>query len=124
MVSGKIFKKTASNPVYIVVLERKGRGLPMVFSGKIQKGSVSIVDKKGKARNFNFIQGNDRGVGVKHSVFQHCNTNKNYYNPDEIALIPDIIKNGERQQEGKRVSYTLTKDGVKYTVSTEVKGDG
>lgn len=105
-------------------LSEQQRAVVDSFSGKKSKVSVTMKDKKGKARNITFRQGNDKTAGVKHSVFGHCNTDKNGYTPEEVGLIPDIVSNGEREQKGEKVSYKYTDNGVSYTVTTERRKSG
>lgn len=69
-------------------------------------------------------QGNENKAGAKHSVFRHYGTTSNSYTADEILLIPQIIEQGERKQEGKKVFYKLELDGVTYSVTTEINNRG
>lgn len=93
------------------------------FSGKDNDTNISVEDKKGKKRNVIFRQGNEKKAGVRHSIFKHFNTKKNGYDANEVALIPDVVAKGERNQdEGIKVSYKYTKGEITYTVTTEVKG--
>jgi hypothetical protein len=104
-------------------LSEDERKLVDVFSGKNDKTTLTITDKAGKNRKIQFRQGNERKAGIRHSVFRHLLTDANSYTADEVTLIPDIIANGERTQDkGNKVSYKYKKDGVVYTVTTEVKG--
>ena len=93
-----------------------------VFTGKDNQALLKIEDVKGKERSILFTQGNDKKAGAKHSIFRHNGTNKNWYTAEEVTLIPDVIHQGKRTQEGNRVSYTLDKDGVKFTVTTLITG--
>jgi len=104
-------------------LSNEQRQVVDVFSGNVDKAAVKLTDKSGKERNIIFRQGNERKAGVKHSVFRHYQTDANGFTSEEVAMIPEIIANGERKQDnGVRVSYKYEKDGVTYTVTTEVKG--
>ena len=106
-----------------VELTDEQRKIVDVFSGNTDKASVSLVDKSGKTRNIILRQGNERRAGVKHSVYRHYLTEANGYTADEVPMIPEIIVKGERKQDsGVRVSYRFEKDGITYTVTTEVKG--
>ena len=94
-----------------------------VFSGNVDKTSVKLTDKSDKERNIIFRQGNERKAGVRHSVFRHYQTNANGFTSEEVAMIPEIIANGDRKQDkGVRVSYRYEKGGIAYIVTTEVKG--
>ena len=103
-------------------LTKEQQAVVDVFSGKSNQETITLEDAKGKERTVLFTQGNDQKAGAKHSVFKHYETNKDAYTADEVTLVPDIIRNGERKQDGNRVSYTLEKDGVKYTVTTIISG--
>ena len=95
-----------------------------VFSGEADNESVTLTDKNGNQRNITFRQGNDNKAGAKHSVFRHCNTEKDGYTPEEVAMIPDIVAKGERKQDGGRVAYRYTDNDVTYTVTTEYRMSG
>ena len=94
------------------------------FGNQENNKSISLKDKKGRQRTIIFRQGNEKKAGVQHSVFGHCDNNKDYYTKEEILLIPDVVNKGERNQEGKKIKYEFVKDGVTYTVTTEMKGRG
>lgn len=70
------------------------RAITDLFSGKLGATTVSLTDANGKQRDIKFLQGNEKKAGVKHIVYGHCNTEKNGYNSDEIALISDVIAKG------------------------------
>ena len=66
-------------------------------------------------------QGNENKAGVSHSLMRHYGTSTSNYSADELLLIPQVIEQGERKQEGAKISYKLDIDGVKYTVTTEMR---
>ena len=66
-------------------------------------------------------QGNENKAGVSHSLMRHYGTSTGNYSADELLLIPQVIEQGERKQEGAKISYKLDIDGVKYTVTTEMR---
>lgn len=104
-------------------LSKEQQAVVDVFTGKKNNATISITEQGGQVRNVVMRQGNEQGAGTKHSIYRHYDTASNGYTADEILLIPDIIKNGKRKQdEGKGVSYSHEIDGVKYTVTTEIKG--
>ena len=99
--------------------------LPSETSNKSDNLTFTVSDKDGKERCIIMRQGNDGRAGTKHSIFGHYGTSSNGYTAEEILLIPDVIKNGKRKQdESKSISYSYERDGVKYTVTTEIKGKG
>lgn len=105
-------------------LSEQQRLIVDVFSEKNAEATLSINDIKGKLRRTIFRQGQDSKAGVKHSVFRHYNTNVNNYTADEILFIPDIVNQGMRKQSGNKVSYSLDKNGITYTVTTQLKSNG
>ena len=105
-------------------LSEQQRLIVDVFSEKNAEATLSINDIKGKLRRTIFRQGQDSKAGVKHSVFRHYDTNVNNYTADEILFIPDIVNQGMRKQSGNKVSYSLDKNGITYTVTTQLKSNG
>lgn len=92
-----------------------------VFSGKSDK-SILEIEKDGSVITIELMQGGENKAGSKHAVFRHYDTREGYFTSDDILVIPEIVKNGERTIDGRKASYTLDKDGVKYTFATERKG--
>jgi len=90
-----------------------------VFTGRNNNLNLNITDKSGKSRSIVMRQGNEQNAGTKHSIYRHYGTSSNGYTAEEIMLIPDIIRNGERHQVGSKVTYQIVENGVKYTVTTE-----
>lgn len=96
-----------------------------VFTGRNNNLTLNITDKSGKSRSIVMRQGNELNAGTKHSIYRHYGTSSNGYTAEEIMLIPDIIRNGERHQDSsKGISYSYEKEGTKYTVTTEIRGKG
>ncbi|MBR0166119.1 MAG: hypothetical protein IJQ13_04495 [Prevotella sp.] len=85
---------------------------------------LTVKNNKGKERKIILQQGSDNSVGIKHSLFRHYGTEANNYEAGEILLIPEIIANGKRTQDGKKITYEYEKDGVKYKVTTVMSGKG
>ena len=83
--------------------------------------AIEVIDANGKQRSITLKQGQDNKAGVKHSVLKHYETASNYYTAEEILLIPQIIEKGERIQNGNKVSYKAEVNGVKFTVTTEMR---
>ena len=93
-----------------------------VFTGKKDNQPLEITDKNGNVRRIVLRQGNEQGAGTKHSIFKHYNAPSNGYNSEEVLLIPDIIKNGERKQDGRKIAYEIERDGITFTITAEVYG--
>lgn len=68
-------------------------------------------------------QGHPEKAGTKHCIYRHLNTESGYYTVDEIALIPQIIAEGSRDVSDKKAVYTMYKDGIRYRVVTDIKGN-
>ena len=68
-------------------------------------------------------QGHPEKAGTKHSIYRHLNTESGYYTVDEIALIPQIIAEGSRDFSDRKAVYTMYKDGIRYRVVTDIKGN-
>ena len=47
-------------------------------------------------------QGSENGAGAKHSLYVHYGTTKGVINADDLLLMPDVIANGERTENGKK----------------------
>ena len=93
-----------------------------VFTGKKDNQVIEVTDKSGKERRVVMRQGNEQDAGTKHSIFRHYGTNSNDFTADEILLVPEILRTGERNQDAGKVSYEIVRDGITYTVTTEVYG--
>ena len=94
------------------------------FTTDVNNIAIDVVDANGKQRNITLKQGQDNRAGVKHSVLKHYETASNSYSAEDILLIPQIIEQGERKQDGKKVSYKLGINGVTYSVTTEINNRG
>ncbi|MBQ5752483.1 MAG: hypothetical protein IIV89_06525, partial [Bacteroidaceae bacterium] len=101
-------------------LSPEQRAVADVFGGKADNLTISVKTKEGKTRNVEMRQGNDL-AGAKHSLYTHYGTTKGVINADDLLLIPDVIANGERTENGKKAVYKLDVNGTKYTVVTYVK---
>ncbi len=94
------------------------------FGGNTDGDIVTLKDSKGKDRHIVFIQGNDNGVGIKHSVFTHYGTRRGVYVAEDILKIPQVIEFGEREQNGNRISYSAYISDKKFTLITEKTSEG
>ena len=101
-------------------LTAEQRSVVDVFGGKADNLTISVKTKDGNTRNVEMRQGNDL-AGAKHSLYAHYGTTKGVINADDLLLIPDVIANGERTENGKKAVYKLDVNGTKYTVVTYVK---
>ena len=102
-------------------LSEEQRAVADVFGGKADNLTISVKIQDGNTHKLVMRQGNGNKAGAKHSVFRHYETASNSYTADEILLIPQIIEQGERKQEGKKVSYKMEIEGVTYSVTTEMR---
>ena len=101
-------------------LSAEQRSVVDVFGGKADNLTISVKTQDGNTRNVEMRQGNDL-AGAKHSLYAHYGTTKGVINADDLLLIPDVIANGERTENGKKAVYKLDVNGTKYTVVTYVK---
>ena len=101
-------------------LSAEQRSVVDVFGGKADNLTISVKTQDGNERNVEMRQGNDL-AGAKHSLYAHYGTTKGVINADDLLLIPDVIANGERTENGKKAVYKLDVNGTKYTVVTYVK---
>lgn len=90
-----------------------------VYSGKAKSGSVS-VERDGKEHRVVMRQGTENRAGTKHSLLRHYSTGVGTITAEDLLLIPEVIERGEMEQNGKKRVYRLSKDGVRYTVLSEV----
>ncbi|MBP5315927.1 MAG: hypothetical protein J6Y87_08720, partial [Muribaculaceae bacterium] len=62
--------------------------------------------------------------GVKYAIFRHFDKNSGTISSDDLPLIPDIIKTGEKIVVGRDVTYVKTIDGRRYKVYLTRNKDG
>lgn len=103
------------------VLDDNQQAVVDVFSGK--RDNVAIeVERADEEVHMVLQQGRENKAGTKHSLFRHFETRSNYYNIEEVALIPEIISKGQRNNNGKIITYDYAiGDGVRLRVTTELK---
>ncbi len=94
-----------------------------VFGGKADNLIISVKTKDGNERKVVMRQGNEMNAGTKHSLFRHYGMNNGAVTADDILFIPEIIENGERTVNGKKVVYESKINGVIYKVVTEKVGN-
>lgn len=91
-----------------------------VFIGKQDKQPITVQRKDG-VPTIIMEQGADNKSGAKHAIFKHYGTGSGSFTAKDVLLIPEIVNNGTRKQDGNKVVYELTKDGIRYRVVTYVK---
>ena len=93
-----------------------------VFSGNKDNLPLSVTRADGK-RTIIMRQGTENKAGTKHSLFRHYETNSGVITAEDIALIPQIVQEGNirKVKGGKGFEYVWNKDGVRYKVYTEIK---
>ncbi len=100
-------------------LSPEQRAVADVFGGKADNLTISVKTQDGNERKVVMRQGNEAHAGTKHSLYRHYNTGSGAITTDDILLIPEVIANGERTENGKKAVYKHSIDGVEYTVITE-----
>jgi len=102
--------------------------LPSETSNKSDNLTFTVSDKDGKKCRIIMRQGNDGRAGTKHSLYGHYGTNKGVITAEDVLRIPEVVSKGKRKpiKRGKNqlYEYTLSENGVKYIVTTEIKGKG
>lgn len=104
-------------------LSQVERDIVEVFSGKVNKNTITLVRPDGVTVNFEIKQGSEVKAGTKHAVYRHNNSNDSYFIADDILLIPNAILSGEREVSGRKVTYSFSDNNVKYTVVNEMRGE-
>jgi hypothetical protein len=99
------------------------RAVVDVYSGKKDRETVVLTNKDGSSIQLEMQQGNEPNAGTRHSIFRHVGKNNGSISYDEIILIPDIVKTGERTDKGANVIYQKKIDGVRYIVYTDKKSN-
>ena len=118
----------AENPKGFEELKAEQQIVVDVFTGRKNRMGIQIPRDEGISVGIELQQGNENHAGTKHSIHRHYATRSGYYTAEEILSIPDIIKNGNRQEttldNGKTgYVYQTEKYGVRYTVLTAGRGD-
>ena len=101
-----------------IAMSDEERTLIDVFSGKNNHQNITFTDNSGHERKMELSQGREESGGTKHAIYRHLNKAKNFFTIDEIKLIKDVLSIGERSVDGVRITYSLEKDGVLYTVGS------
>ena len=95
-----------------------------VFSGKSDNLPISVKTQGGNVRKIVMRQGNEAKAGAKHSLYRHYGTGVGSITSEDIALIPHVLENGVRSEDGKKIVYELEKDGTVYKIITEKNSRG
>ena len=94
-----------------------------VFTGSKDRQSFSETCADGISRKLEMQQGNEGHAGTKHCLFRHYGTNSGVVDVDDLLSIPTIFKQGERNEVNGSVTYTYYRNGIRYRVNTDVKGN-
>ena len=101
----------------------QGNALPSETSNKSDNLTFTVSDKDGKEGRIIMRQGNDGRAGTKHSLYGHYGTNKGVITAEDVLRIPKVVSKGKRKPikcgKNQLYEYTLSENGVKYTVLTE-----
>lgn len=115
-------KKQIASDLSGMTFSKPQQAIVNVFTGSKDRERIELSRKDGGSVSLVIRQGNDNKAGTKHASFRHYDINGDgYFTSDDILLIPEIVRSGERVVEGKRMKYTATIDGIEYTVATERK---
>lgn len=102
------------------MLDENQRAVVDVFAGKRNNIAIEVERPEGTTHVV-MRQGKEQNAGTKHSVFRHFDTRSNFITCDDIAMIPEIIANGNREENGEKVSYSLiAENGTLLKVTTEI----
>lgn len=102
-------------------LDENQQGVVDVFSGKRDNVAIEVERPDGKRRVV-MRQGSELKAGTKHSLFRHYETHSNYIAAEDIALIPEVIAKGEREEDERGIVYNYTApDSSRLKVTTSIK---
>lgn len=97
-------------------LEGNDKAIVNAFANGTKNEVIAVNGKR-----ITLKQGNENKAGVKHSLMRHYGTSAGNYLTEELLLIPEVIGQGERAQNGKKVSYKKDINGTVYVVTTEIR---
>lgn len=101
-------------------LDKNTQAVIDVYSGKADNVAIEVERPEGKCRVI-MRQGNENKAGTKHSLFRHLDINSGHVTIDELSIIPKVISDGERTENGKKIAYDfVTEDGTRMRVTTEI----
>ena len=105
-------------------LDSNQRAVVDVYSGKKNNETVTVKRADGD-RKIVMRQGTENKAGTKHSLYRHYGRSEGEITADDVILIPEILRDGERisTKNGKGFVYSLEKDGVRYKVYTELNNN-
>ena len=101
-------------------LDSNQRAVVDVYSGKKNNETVTVKRADGN-RKIVMRQGTENKAGTKHSLYRHYGRSEGEITVDDVILIPEILRDGERisTKNGKGFVYSLEKGGIRYRVLTE-----
>lgn len=101
-------------------LDSNQRAVVDVYSGKKNNETITVKRADGD-RKIVMRQGTENKAGTKHSLYRHYGRCEGEITADDVILIPEILRDGERisTKNGKGSVYSLEKDGIRYRVLTE-----
>jgi hypothetical protein len=106
-----------------VELDDNQRAVVDAFTGERDNTRLRVEREDG-ARTIIMRQGSEGGAGTKHSIYRHYGTKDSYITPEDLLLLPDILRTGERSakpENQKRITYSANINGVDYIVATDYK---
>ena len=86
-------------------LSPEQRAVVDVFSGKADKLPLDIKRADGENVRVVMRQGYESGRGAKYAIYRHFDKNSGTFSTEDILLIPHIIETGEKNVNGKDVTY-------------------
>jgi hypothetical protein len=111
-----------------VELSETQRAIVDVFGGIRNNLPISVNRANGETRRVVMRQGREDRGGSKHSLLRHFGTTSGYYTAEEVLIIEDVLKNGERTESTRRGVttnvYQQSINGVRYAVLTEKNNRG
>lgn len=95
-----------------------------VFSGKLDKETISFKNTDGNEYKMIFIQGNENMAGTKHSLYRHFRTKDGWFDVEDIQKVEKILRLGKRMEDGKKVTYFFKSqgNGVRYAIIARKEG--
>jgi hypothetical protein len=106
-----------------VPMDKDQRAIVDVFTYDSKKAKIYVTREDGN-RTIIFRPGNEKGSGIKHSLFKHYGAKSSYIVAEDIPLIPEVLSIGERQiveDEPDHIVYIKRINGVEYYVATKKK---
>ena len=93
-----------------------------VFTGKRNHQVLTIERSDGSLFSFEISEGNEIKGGTRHALYRHFGTGEGVILITDILAIPDVLRSGDRKQDGNKFLYSLKRDNKELTVVTEKRG--